>query len=63
MEPNTDKHCCLDMAKAHEDETDNEEYGALAHPAFHNEELTEIGSHLPPINFCPWCGDEKGKTK
>jgi len=47
------------MATAHECGTDNEEYGALAYGIADN---ITIGINLPPIAFCPWCGDKKTTT-
>lgn len=58
--------CCDAWAKAHERKTDNEQYGRLIHcndetdPEY-AEPYPTIGSGLPPVKFCPWCGAEKGK--
>lgn len=58
--------CCEAWAKAHEWETDNEAYAPLVHcndekDAKYAAPYPSIGSGLPPVKFCPWCGAEKGK--
>ena len=52
---NKPKFCCLDLATAHQEGTDNEEYEALAHDT----EGVIVMGHMPPIKYCPWCGDDK----
>lgn len=56
--------CCETWAKAHEWETDNEMYGRLVHcndekEGRHAAPYPTIGSDLPPVKFCPWCGQSK----
>lgn len=52
--------CCESWRKAHEYATDNEMYLSLVHEA-EGGAYPFIGSGLPPVKFCPWCGAEKGK--
>ena len=42
--------CCEDMKHAQESGTDNECYGSAVWGAW------SIGTSLPDISFCPWCG-------
>jgi hypothetical protein len=56
--------CCEPWRKAHEWETDNEMYGRLIHcndetDGRHAAPYPTIGSDLPPVKFCPWCGSPK----
>ena len=62
--------CCEAWAKAHEWKTDNEEYQALVHYDWYDREYREnpstvarIGSNLPPVRFCPWCGAKKKEVE
>lgn len=52
--------CCEDMMAAQQRETDNEGYGRLvqliAHIGHTDYRRPVIGTDLPPILFCPWCG-------
>jgi hypothetical protein len=52
------KPCCETFQKAQESGTDNETYGPLV---ISYKRKAQIGDYeaLPPINYCPWCGDEK----
>lgn len=45
--------CCTDMRDAHSPGTDNEMYGSAVY-TYDGE--TRMGTDLPPIKFCPWCG-------
>jgi hypothetical protein len=49
--------CCEAWAKAHEWETDNEAYSSLVR--YSDDERALLGMDLPPVKFCPWCGNEK----
>lgn len=49
--------CCDAWAKAHEWGTDNEGHLALI---YYRDDKPRIGSDLPPVQFCPWCGTKKG---
>lgn len=48
--------CCEDWEEAHKRGTDNESYDVLI--GYENG-LPVIGSDLPPVRFCPWCGARK----
>lgn len=49
-----DETCkCSDFEAAQDSGTDNEGYGPLLSCPW---EAWRIGSDLPDINFCPWCG-------
>ena len=50
------KPCCPAWEKSGKSGTDNEEYNPLRYDM-------EMGSDLPDVNFCPWCGDVKGNTR
>jgi hypothetical protein len=50
-----DNPCCKPFRLAFESCTDNEGYGALFYSPPPTGDLF-IGSSLPPIKFCPWCG-------
>ncbi len=55
--------CCVSMATAFSHGSDNEGYGSLLHSWGGNktERLIGIGSDLPPLKYCPWCGFEVEK--
>ena len=55
--------CCAAFAHAWESGTDNEGYEPLCSIALGDDRafVVVIGSGLPPINFCPWCGAAIGK--
>lgn len=53
--------CCRTMINAQQPCTDNEMYGALVDADWDNE-VVEIGCGLPPIDFCPWCGQKIKKV-
>ena len=44
--------CCEAMKHAQEDGTDNEVYGKAVLGSW------TIGTGLPDISFCPWCGNK-----
>ncbi len=48
------RSCCANFAHAQEDGTDNEGWGKLID--YYGANDANIGSDLPPIKFCPWCG-------
>lgn len=48
--------CCVDLATAFSSGTDNEAYGRLASAYTDDPASIHIGSELPAIAFCPWCG-------
>lgn len=51
--------CCETWEAAHQWSTDNEMYGPLIWPPERTESgKYEMGTDLPPIRFCPWCGVE-----
>jgi hypothetical protein len=47
------KYCCDDFESARRWKTDNEEHGELIEI---RDGRWHIGSNLPPIEHCPWCG-------
>lgn len=47
--------CCDDMAESFGAGTDNEGYHGLSSI---ESNMVEIGCTLPPIKYCPWCGDK-----
>lgn len=49
--------CCKDFENAQASGTDSEGYGALVRE--NRKGNVELGLHLPPIRFCPWCGAPK----
>lgn len=49
--------CCDVWAKAHEAGTDNEMYSSLISDESDGESW--MGSELPAVRFCPWCGKPK----
>jgi hypothetical protein len=60
--------CCEGWAHAQHSGTDNEGYGRLlydcANPQWRVAPRTkppewQMGSGLPPVKFCPWCGAKK----
>lgn len=48
--------CCDAWTEAQQSGTDNEGYGRLLYETMGQ---WSIGSELPPIRFCPWCGVPK----
>ena len=61
MQPTTEtENCCDTFRRAVEEDTDNEGYEALAH--YSDDGSVVMGSNLPPIKFCPWCGAPYGLT-
>lgn len=52
-----DDNCCEAWLKAQEPETDNEAYSWLLDKDLDGN--WTIGSYLPPVKFCPWCGKAK----
>ena len=66
--------CCEPFAKAQTRRTDNEGYDALIRTkceyvpqgnelkVIETEGCFVMGSDLPPINLCPWCGAAKGES-
>ena len=52
--------CCESFAKACRNETDNEGWGSLVWVSGGDASAPAgalmIGSDLPPIRCCPWCG-------
>lgn len=60
-------NCCKHWRRAQEEGTDNEGYGSLIYDMSHDRERPveekyigcSVSSDLPPVRFCPWCGDEK----
>lgn len=63
-----DRACCAAWAKAQESGTDNEQYENLLYRGNPANDPGDsdlggrwyIGSTLPPVRFCPWCGAAKG---
>ena len=51
--------CCEHWKHAHEIGTDNEEYSVLVWYDEDDKGRAAIGSDLPPVRFCPWCGAVK----
>ena len=49
--------CCPEWLKAQQSGTDNEGYGRLIQ--VYPDGAASMGSDLPPIRFCPWCGADK----
>lgn len=52
----TDKihqNCCRAFDRAQQTGTDNEGYGRLITI---DGEIAMIGSEMPPVDYCPWCG-------
>lgn len=60
MKYKTRPFCCDALERAHEHGTDNEGYGPLLYSAY---PVWAIGSDLPPMRFCPWCGKELPKLE
>ena len=54
MRANPKLECCAAMRHAQENGTDNECYGRAVWTGSAGEWL--IGTGLPNITFCPWCG-------
>lgn len=55
------KPCCASWAEAHEAGTDDEVYASRVR--YDRSGDAVIGGReieLPPVRFCPWCGDPKG---
>lgn len=55
--------CCDAWAKAHQGGTDNEGYGRLirdwGYVDAYDVSMLTMGSYLPEVRFCPWCGHPK----
>lgn len=57
--------CCDAWYEANQKSSDNEGYGALVYdgeePWMKPEDKgrAHIGSYLPPVSFCPFCGAKK----
>ena len=54
--------CCKSLADSMQSGTDGESYGSCA-SAYNHEDPTSIhlGTNLPTMRFCPWCGFEVAK--
>lgn len=50
--------CCPAFRKARQVGTDNEGFSSAVQVTDDRKHWT-IGSNLPYISYCPWCGDHK----
>lgn len=49
-------NCCQAWEAAQQSGTGNEMYG---HLLYQIGEQWQIGTNVPPVQFCPWCGADK----